>query len=179
MINRIGVPVSGTLTSTAATHASASHVLGSNTEVLSTVDRRAERVQRKPSSHSAGRRVASRTRGGNQPSPLRCQWAGCRSTRTFGRTSDLRRHVEVFHIAPVDHFCHFEGCRYRRLPALGNIDNLLFASQTKKMFVPDTNLLFLFNPENSLPPSLSRIAITVFNITNPRVPSNMVAQSWY
>lgn len=49
--DRIGVPVSGTLTSTAAAHASASHVLGSNTEILSTVDRRAERVQRKPSSH--------------------------------------------------------------------------------------------------------------------------------
>jgi hypothetical protein len=43
-------------------------------------------------------------------SKLKCQWRGCPSTRSFGRVADLKRHVETFHIAPVNHRCVQRGC---------------------------------------------------------------------
>jgi hypothetical protein len=40
-----------------------------------------------------------------------CQWAGCTSGVSFHRRSDLRRHVEAYHLQPHSHICDAGGCR--------------------------------------------------------------------
>lgn len=41
---------------------------------------------------------------------LKCHWNGCRYGGTFGRKSELKRHVETQHIYPMAYQCPFPEC---------------------------------------------------------------------
>ncbi|KAJ5116749.1 hypothetical protein N7456_001097 [Penicillium angulare] len=40
----------------------------------------------------------------------RCRWQGCSYTGTFGRSTELKRHVDTQHISPNAFRCSFPGC---------------------------------------------------------------------
>ncbi|KAJ5261259.1 hypothetical protein N7478_011854 [Penicillium angulare] len=41
---------------------------------------------------------------------IKCHWKGCRYNGTFGRSTELKRHVETQHISPNAFRCSFLGC---------------------------------------------------------------------
>lgn len=59
-------------------------------------------------------------KGNAGPEILRCQWEGCQYNGTFGRQTELMRHVETQHVSPKAYRCLFPGCtrKYNR------VDNL-------------------------------------------------------
>ncbi|KAJ5116747.1 hypothetical protein N7456_001095 [Penicillium angulare] len=43
-------------------------------------------------------------------STFQCHWKGCRYNGTFGRSTELKRHVETQHISPNAFSCPYRGC---------------------------------------------------------------------
>lgn len=43
-------------------------------------------------------------------STFKCHWKGCRYNGTFGRSTELKRHVETQHISPNAFKCPYRGC---------------------------------------------------------------------
>lgn len=44
------------------------------------------------------------------PESIKCYWRGCQYTGTFGRKTDLMRHIETQHVSPKSYKCSFPGC---------------------------------------------------------------------
>jgi len=47
---------------------------------------------------------------GPRPKIIKCCWIGCQYTGTFGRKTDLMRHLETKHVSPKKYKCSFPGC---------------------------------------------------------------------
>ncbi|KAJ5999421.1 hypothetical protein N7451_007231 [Penicillium sp. IBT 35674x] len=47
---------------------------------------------------------------GPRPEIIKCYWRGCQYTGTFGRKTDLMRHLETQHVSPKAYKCSFPGC---------------------------------------------------------------------
>lgn len=55
--------------------------------------------------------VPSTRSGASRPEGVyKCQWEGCRYTGTFGRSTELKRHLETQHISPNAFSCPFVEC---------------------------------------------------------------------